>query len=113
MDTQEQDKTYTYEGYLLEHFYGEGDPMEAFGVYLDNFHKKYSELTADEWGWHFSDFEEAYIGEMTVKEYAEQLAEDNYPEAVKCKYFDYDAYANDLERAGEVWETDGHLFRSY
>lgn len=113
METQEQEQTYTYEGYLLEHFHDDGDLLEAFGVYLDNFHKKYSELTVDEWEWHFSDFTKAYIGEMSVREYAEQLADDNYPEAVKCKYFDYDAYANDLERGGEVWETDGHLFRSY
>lgn len=113
METQEQEQTYTYEEYLIEHFYGEGDPREAFGVYLDNFHKKDAQLTEDEWSGHFSDFEEAYIGEMTVKEYAEQKADDFFPEAVKSGYFDYDAYANDLERGGEVWETDGHLFRSY
>ncbi len=111
METQEQEKTYTYEEYLLEYFYGDGDPMEAFGIYLSNFHKQDAQLTEDDWAGLFIEFEEYYVGEMSVIEYAEQLAEDVYSEAVKSGYFDYKSFANDLERGGDVWETDGYLFR--
>jgi hypothetical protein len=111
MEIQEQEKTYTYEEYLLEYFFGEGDPMEPFGIYLNNFHKKDAQLTEDDWSGYFFEFEEHYVGEMSVIEYAELLAEEIYSEAVKSGYFDYKSFANDLKCGGDVWETDGHLFK--
>ena len=80
---------------------------EAFRAYCDNMHirENYAESVAD--------FEEYYIGEMSVREYAEELADDIFSECVKSGYFDYDSFARDLELGGDVYEYNGHLFRNY
>lgn len=80
---------------------------QAFAIYCWNIHatKDYdSEVSA---------FEDAYIGEISVREYAEELADDIFSEAVKSNYFDYESFARDLELGGDVWEHEGYLFRSY
>ena len=59
-----------------------------------------------------TDFTDAYIGEMSVLEYAEELADDIYADAVKTGYFDYESFARDLEIGGDVWASDGYLFRN-
>lgn len=59
-------------------------------------------------------FEEAYIGEMSVSEYAEKWLADVYSpdwSALPWQYFDHDQFARDLELGGDVVELDGHLFR--
>lgn len=80
---------------------------EAFAIYCWNLH-----ITSDFDG-EVTDFVDSYIGDISVYEYAEQLADDIFPDAVKSGYFDYDSFARDLEIGGEVWEKDGHLFRNY
>jgi len=53
-------------------------------------------------------FVEAFRGEYdSLEDYAEELIEDcgslnSMPENLRC-YFDYDAYARDLEVSGDVW----------
>lgn len=79
----------------------------AFEIYCDNL------MITENYEDAVSGFEDAYIGEMSVHEYAEQLAEDMYPDAVATGYFDCDSFARDLELGGEVWEQGGHLFRNY
>lgn len=54
------------------------------------------------------EIENVYLFEGTAREYAEQYAEDTgllngIPEEVK-RYFNYDAYANDLTTSGDVTE---------
>lgn len=55
-----------------------------------------------------SDFDDAYIGLYnSVRDYAEQYLEDtgaleSMPEELRA-YFDYDAYARDLELGGDIW----------
>jgi hypothetical protein len=100
---------FNYEEYIEELSEEEGMNAEAFATYCDNHH-----ITAkDDIAGAVNDYHEYYIGEMTIQEYAEQLAEDLYPEAVATGYFDTDSFARDLELGGEVWEMNGHLFRSY
>jgi antirestriction protein len=80
---------------------------QAFAIYCWNLGitKEYdSEVSA---------FEDAYVAVTSVREYAEELADDIYPEAVKTGYFDYESFARDLELGGDVWELDGYVFRSY
>ena len=57
--------------------------------------------------------ENYYIGEMDIEEYAEQLAQELYPDAYETGYFDVEALARDLRCGGEVYESQGFLFRSY
>lgn len=79
---------------------------DAFRIYCNNFHvtEDYEEQVAD--------FQDAFLGLMSAEEYAQQLADDIFPEAVKSGYFDYDKFANDLVIGGDVWEDDGYLFRN-
>jgi hypothetical protein len=63
-----------------------------------------------------SSFQEAFIGDMSVLDYAHQYVEDSdILEGVSttfAQYFDYEAFANDLELGGDVVEQDGFLFRT-
>lgn len=79
---------------------------DAFEAYCYNFHITENLVDSVE------DFQDAYVGLMSAEEYAEQLADDIFPEAVKSGYFDYDKFANDLLIGGDIWEYQGHLFRS-
>lgn len=59
---------------------------------------------------------DAYIGEMSAADYAEELLEDgafgDIPEAVRY-YIDTDAIARDLEMGGDIFTTEnGRLFRN-
>lgn len=83
---------------------------QAFAIYCWNIHATVATTDYDS---EVSAFEDAYIGEMSVREYAEELADDIFSEAVKSNYFDYASFARDLELGGDVWEHDGYLFRSY
>jgi antirestriction protein len=80
---------------------------QAFAIYCWNNH------TTSDYDSEVSAFEDAYIGEMSVRDYADELADDLYPEAVKTGYFYYESFARDLELGGDVWEHEGYLFRSY
>ena len=63
--------------------------------------------------------QDAYLGQFdSVKDYAEQYAEDcglldGLPEKLR-PYFDFAAFARDLELSGDVYEgLHGHLFNGY
>lgn len=84
-----------------------GIDEEAFAIFCWNLHVTHD--YEDE----VSAFQDSYIGDISVYDYAVDLADDIYSEAVKSGYFDYDSFARDLELGGEVWEKDGHLFRNY
>lgn len=101
-DTDNYEMQDTVEDVALAH----GIDEYAFGIYCDNLH------ITDNYEDAVSGFEDAYIGEMSVREYAEQLADDIFPEAVASGYFDYDSFARDLELGGDVWEQGWHLFRN-
>ena len=83
---------------------------QAFAIYCWNIHATVATTDYDS---EVSAFEDAYIGEMSIRDYADELADDLYPEAVKTGYFYYESFARDLELGGDVWEHDGYLFRSY
>ena len=80
---------------------------QAFAIYCWNNH------TTSDYDSEVSAFEDAYIGEMSVRKYANELADDIFSEAVKSGYFDYESFARDLELGGDIWELDGYVFRSY
>jgi antirestriction protein len=80
---------------------------QAFAIYCWNLH-----ITSD-YEDEVSAFEDSYIGELSVQDYAEELADDIYPDAVRSGYFDYESFARDLELGGEVWFHEGYLFRNY
>ena len=83
-----------------------GLDVDAFSAYCDNIH--ITSNYADQ----VTNFTDAYIGEMSPEEYAEELADDIYPEAVKSGYFDYEKFTNDL-LMGDIYECGGYLFRNY
>jgi antirestriction protein len=116
---EETEVLYTYEEYLLEHYFGEGDPMEAFRHYLYNQHEEQSKLNEDDWGSLFSDFEDAYVGCMPFKDYVEEaFSEMNEIPDHLVYYIDYERVARDWELSGDFWTaSDGmgndYIFRSY
>jgi len=103
MKTEEYEMQDTVEDVALAN----GIDETAFEIYCDNL------MITEDYEDAVSGFEDAYIGEMSVRDYAEQLAEDIYSEAVKSGYFDFESFARDLELGGEVWEQGGHIFRNY
>ena len=63
----------------------------------------------------FSEFEEAYQGEMSTEDFASQFADEcmgfnSYPDWVQT-YFDYEKFERDLFM-GDYWESNGYIFRS-
>ncbi len=65
---------------------------------------------ADEWA---DTFRDAFVGKMTMREYAEQLVDDGVFGAIPdtlTYYIDYDAIAHDL--SVDTYEQDGYLFRA-
>lgn len=116
---EETEVLYTYEEYLLAHYLGEGDPMEAFRLYLYNQHDEQSKLNQDDWDSRFSDFEDAYVGCMPFKDYVEEAFSDmnDIPDYL-AYYIDYERVARDWELGGDFWTvSDGmgsdYIFRSY
>jgi antirestriction protein len=89
-----------------------GHDLGAIRAYRDNMGEQYTPLL--EWEDWIDQFEEAYQGEMSTKEFAEQLADEfmpsNAPEFL-TRYFDYEMWERDLFM-GDYWENDGYIFRS-
>lgn len=68
-------------------------------------------MDAEEASTHFSyEFEDAYVGQVSIAEYAQSIAESHTNDPWLLRYFDYDALENDLLHDG-MWQEDGHLFR--
>jgi len=92
-----------------------GHNLDAVRAYRDNVGESYTPLL--EWEDWIDEFEEAYQGEMTTREFAEQLAEEMMPASTNrenewlVRYFDYEMWERDLFM-GDYWENDGHIFRS-
>lgn len=91
-----------------------GYDLGAIKAYRDNIGEQYAPLL--EWEDWIGDFEESYEGEMTTREFAEQMAEElfssvnNLPQFVMT-YFDYEKWERDLFM-GDYWESNGYIFRS-
>jgi antirestriction protein len=91
-----------------------GHNLGAIAAYRDNMGEKYTKLS--EWQDWIGNFEDSYQGEMSTKEFAEQLADDCYlggrdvPQWL-ISYFDYEKFERDLFM-GDYWENDGFIFRS-
>ena len=85
----------------------------AVGAYRDNVGEQYTPLS--DWRDWIDQFEEAYQGEMTTREFAEQLADEAFIPADSPQwvftYFDYEKFERDLFM-GDYWESNGYIFRS-
>jgi len=80
--------------------------IEAFGMDLED---------ADDYRTVSAAFQDAYIGETSARDYAENLLDDTGQlDALGelAQYFDYDAYARDMLLGGDVTENEGFLFHS-
>jgi hypothetical protein len=90
-----------------------GHDLGAVRAYRDNIGESYTPIL--EWEDWIGDFEESYQGEMSTKEFAEQLAEEFFDfDGVYnsiAQYFDYEKWERDLFM-GDYWENDGYIFRS-
>ena len=110
MDTATEEKTIEQ---LWEEIEDARHNREAVEAYRDNMGEHYTPLSSwEDW---ISDFEEAYQGEMTTREWAEQLADEtllseDVPQWVHS-YFDIEKFERDLFM-GDYWESRGHIFRS-
>ena len=91
-----------------------GHNLNAVRAYRDNVGESYTPLL--EWEDWIDQFEEAYQGEISTRDFAEQLANECYlggkdvPQWV-VSYFDYEKWERDLFM-GDYWENDGFIFRS-
>jgi len=89
-----------------------GHDLGAVRAYRDNVGENYTPLL--EWEDWIGEFEESYQGEMSTKEFAEQLADEFIPSDAPeflTRYFDYEMWERDLF-LGDYWENDGYIFRS-
>jgi hypothetical protein len=90
-----------------------GHDLGAVRAYRDNVGESYTPIL--EWEDWIGDFEESYQGEMSTKEFADQLAEEFFDfDGVYnsiAQYFDYEKWERDLFM-GDYWENDGYIFRS-
>jgi len=89
-----------------------GHDLGAIEAYRDNLGEHYTPLeTWQDW---IGEFEESYQGEMSTREFAEQLADDlilpDLPQ-IGATYFDYEKWERDLF-LGDYWENKGHIFRA-
>lgn len=58
-----------------------------------------------------AEFRNAYVGAMTLTEYAEQCADEFIGrDGFARDYFDAERYARDLRMSGEYTESDGYVF---
>jgi antirestriction protein len=90
-----------------------GHDVLAVRAYRDNIGEQYTPLTSwEDW---IDEFQEAYQGEMSTREFAEQLADEAFIPADSPQwvfsYFDYEKFERDLFM-GDYWENDGYIFRS-
>ncbi len=93
-----------------------GHDVLAVRAYRSNVGNDYTPLIKwEEW---IDDFEESYQGEMSTKEFAEQLADEFMPSENSVnhheflvRYFDYEKWERDLFM-GDYWENDGYIFRA-
>ena len=87
---------------------GEGLDIEAVAAYAANMSLDVAAF--DDWR---GDFEDAYLGEYdNMSDYATEYIESTgllhgVPDHI-ARYFDYDAFARDLEH--DIWQHGGHLF---
>lgn len=83
-----------------------GHPVEAIEVYARNIG-----LTPDEMADYRDDFEDAYIGEMGLRDYVEEIVQEDTRsnESWLFRYIDIDAIVRDFGYEG-YWESNGHLF---
>jgi len=86
----------------------------AVGAYRDNVGEEYTPLS--NWRDWIDQFEDAYVGEMSTRELAEQLADETLlsDPAISqwvVTYFDYEKFERDLF-LGSYWESNGYIFRS-
>jgi len=91
-----------------------GHDINAVRAYRENVGESYTPLL--EWEDWIGDFEESYQGQMSTKEFAEQLADelgflDEMARINLAHYFDYEAWERDLFM-GDYWENDGFIFRA-
>ena len=89
-----------------------GHDLGAIEAYRENVGEEYTPLS--DWQDWIGEFEEAYQGEMTTKEFAEQLADELIlPDlsSIGATYFDYQKWERDLF-LGDYWENKGHIFRA-
>jgi antirestriction protein len=91
-----------------------GHNLDAVRAYRDNVGESYTPLL--EWEDWIDEFEEAYQGQMSTRDFAEQLADElGFLEEMGrinlAQYFDYDKWERDLFM-GDYWERDGFIFRS-
>jgi len=89
-----------------------GHDLGAIRAYRDNIGEECTPLL--EWEDWIEQFEEAYQGEMSTKEFAEQLADEFMPSDATeflTRYFNYEMWERDLFM-GDYWENDGYIFRS-
>lgn len=89
-----------------------GHDLSAIEAYRDNVGEQYTPL--NEWENWIGEFEEAYQGEMSTREFAEMLADDVIiPDLteVAARYFDYEKWERDLFM-GDYWENKGYIFRA-
>lgn len=112
-DTQEREMTQAEAEFYAE-IEEAGHDIQAVGAYRANVGEEYAPL--DKWEEWISDFEDAYQGEMTTREFAEQLADETLlsdPSLSQwiISYFDYEKFERDLFM-GDYWESNGYIFRS-
>ena len=84
------------------------DEAEAFTLYCENCHAdtlEKCEALVDE-------FHEAFIGEGTLAEFAEEAFHMAFdvPRELE-RYIDYSAYQRDLEAGGDIYELGNYIFR--
>jgi len=77
--------------------------------YVDNYHLAFD--AADEWA---DNFRDEYIGELSARDYAEELLNDLGEVPTHLRYYiDYEKMGRDMIISGDIWESDGgFLFRS-
>lgn len=116
MDTLEDRTLNQAEFEAVEEMEEAGHNLSAIEAFIGNSPTTYQLVNWEEW---IDDFEEAYQGEMTTKEFAEQLADEAIPEYAFndraldfiTMYFDYDKFERDLFM-GDYWERNGFIFRA-
>jgi antirestriction protein len=111
--TQDREMTQT-EAELFAEIEEAGHDIEAVQAYRANMGEQYTPLS-DGRDW-IDQFEEAYIGEMSTREFAEQLADETLLSDPSISqwlvtYFDYEKFERDLFM-GDYWENKGYIFRS-
>lgn len=98
---------------LWEQIEEAGHNREAVEAYRANMGESYTLL--EEWENWIDQFEEAYQGEMTTREFAEHLADGAFIPADSPQwvftYFDYEKFERDLFM-GDYFESNGFIFRS-